>query len=303
MSRTLCSPPSSSPPPAPGHPAAAPTPRGRPSWSGLLRLSLVAIPVRAFPAVAPAATPRFNQLHADCGQRIRQEKRCPVHGPVQSDAIVKGFPCGPDQYVIVEADELERFRPAADKALVVEQCVPLCQVEPTFFAGRTLYLVPHGLAAQHPCQVLTAALVTGQLGALGRVVLGGHRQLVLVRPVGRLLALDVLHYPAQVRATASWEVELPDTAISAEEMQLAAQLVRASASPPDWARYRDTNAEELAALLQAKAAGHLPTTAPEPATEMQPLLEALRQSVAAAVAPESHPPLARKPRARRGTRP
>jgi DNA end-binding protein Ku len=269
----------------------------------VLRLSLVAIPVRAYPAVASAATPRFNQLHADCGQRIRYEKRCPQHGPVESDAIVQGFPCGPNQYVIVEADELERFRPTADKALVVEQCVPVSQVEPTFLAGRTLYLVPDGLAAQHPYRVLATALATGQLGALARVVLGGHRQLVLVRPLGRLLALDVLHYPAQVRATASWDVELPDTAISTEEMQLASQLVSASTGPTDWGRYRDTNAEELAALLQAKAAGQLPTSAPEPATPMQPLLEALRQSVAAAVCPASHPSLARKPHARRGTKP
>ena len=34
---------------------AAGVPRGRPSWSGLLRLSLVAVPVKAYPAQSGAA--------------------------------------------------------------------------------------------------------------------------------------------------------------------------------------------------------------------------------------------------------
>ncbi len=33
---------------------AAPAPRGRASWSGLMRLSLVAVPVKAYPATSPA---------------------------------------------------------------------------------------------------------------------------------------------------------------------------------------------------------------------------------------------------------
>jgi DNA end-binding protein Ku len=303
MPRTPCPRKPSAPAPLPPNPAAAPAPRGRPSWSGLLRLSLVAVPVRAYPAVGSAAAPGFNQLHAGCGRRIRYEKRCPAHGPVEAAAVVRGFPYAPDQYVTVEADELERFRPASDKALVLEQCVPAGQVEPTFFAGRTLYLLPDGVGARHPYTVLTAALAECRAWALGRVVLGGHRQLVLVRPLGRLLAVDVLHYPAQVRATAGWEVELPETAVRAEERHLAGQLVAAAAGPPDWARYRDTNAEELRALLEAKVAGRTPAPAEEPAAGMRPLLEALRQSVAAVVSPGAAMPSNGKARTRRGAKP
>jgi DNA end-binding protein Ku len=261
---------------------------------------LVALPVRAYPAVAPAATPSFNQLHIDCGQRIRYEKRCPVHGTVDAAAIVRGFQYAPEQYVTMTPEELERFRPERDKALVLEQCVPAGQVAPTFFAGRSLYLLPEGVAAQHPYAVVSAALRQADAWALGRVVLGGHRQLVLVRPVSALLAVDVLHYPAQVRATASWEAELRDGAVSAEELQLAGQLVAATAGAPDWARYRDTNAEELAALLQAKAVGQAPTAAEERTPELGPLLEALKQSVAATVHPAPNVSAPRKSRPRRG---
>ena len=48
-----------------GPPVAGVTaPRGRASWSGLLRLSLVAVPIKAYPAVS-SETVRFNQLHRD----------------------------------------------------------------------------------------------------------------------------------------------------------------------------------------------------------------------------------------------
>ena len=73
-----------SPPPTATLTASGSLPRGRPSWSGLLRLSLVAVPVKAYPATSSSDAIHFHQLHADCGQRITYEKRCPLHGVVEA---------------------------------------------------------------------------------------------------------------------------------------------------------------------------------------------------------------------------
>jgi hypothetical protein len=113
-------------------------PRGRPSWSGLLRLSLVTVPVKAYLAHRGAGATHFNQLHANCGQRIQHQKRCPVHGAVEAAEITHGFQYAPDQYVRVEPDEMERIRPPKDKALVLEQFIPMHGVDPVLFAGRSL---------------------------------------------------------------------------------------------------------------------------------------------------------------------
>ena len=69
---------------------------GRASWSGLLRLSLVVVPVKAYPATSTTEAISFNQLHADCGQRIHYHKVCPVHGKVESEAIVRGYQYAPN---------------------------------------------------------------------------------------------------------------------------------------------------------------------------------------------------------------
>ena len=50
----------------------------RPTWKGYLKISLVNIPVRVFPATDSAATVSFNQLHRECGSRIQQKKWCPT---------------------------------------------------------------------------------------------------------------------------------------------------------------------------------------------------------------------------------
>jgi DNA end-binding protein Ku len=263
---------------------------------------LVSVPVKAYAAVSSTSASRFHLLHAGCGQRISYAKSCSRHGPVEADAIVKGYEYATDQYVVVEPEELEQLRPPRDKALILEQFIAVEEVPPTFFAGRCLYLVPDGPAAHHPYGVLVEAFQHAGRAALGRVVLSNQRQLVLVRALGRLLVLDVLHYPAQVRSSVNWEADLPPCTASEAEREVAAQLIRLASAPVDWTRYRDTSAEELAALVEAKRAEQGPPEATEEPVVLR-LLDALKQSVAAvqngAAADGNARP--RKPRGKRVT--
>ena len=85
------------------------------------------------------------------------------------------------------------------------------------------------------------------------------------------------------------------------EQELAAQLIALSSGPLDWARYRDTSAEELAALLQAKIADQPPAAPAEEPVAVLQLLDALKQSVAAAGNGTHATDKGRKAKARRVT--
>jgi non-homologous end joining protein Ku len=116
--------------------------------------------------------------------------------------------------------------------------------------------------------------------ALGRVVLSGHRALVLIRPTGHLLALHVLYFPAQIRSTVALESTTRPQAITPEERQLAGLLINASCQPVPWLDYRDDTAEQLRTLIEAKLQGQAPAA---PVLEEIPvlhLLDALKRSVA-----------------------
>jgi DNA end-binding protein Ku len=262
--------------------AGADAPRGRPSWSGLLRLSLVSVPVKAYPAHAADSTIRFHQLHANCGRRIQHQKRCPVHGAVDAAEIIPGFEYAPDHYVRIDAEERQKTRPTKDRALVLEQFIPNYQVDPLLYAGRGLYVLPDGVAARHPYALLTQALQEANTCALGHVVLSVKRQLVLIRPLGRLLVMDVLRYPRDVRGAGTLGAELRASAATAEEARLLRTLIDAASGPVDWSTYRDVHAEEMRAVIDTKIEAQ-PLTAPtgESAGVLQ-LLDALKQSVAIA---------------------
>jgi non-homologous end joining protein Ku len=114
------------------------------------------------------------------------------------------------------------------------------------------------------------------------VVLSGNRQVVVIRPVGRLLSMHVLHEPRQLRAASAWDLELGSGAAADEELQLACTLIDSASRPVDWSQFRDDTAEQLTALVEAKIAGQPLTPPAEQPDQVLHLLDALKQSVAAA---------------------
>src|SRR5262249_3765500 len=192
--------------------------------------------------------------------------------------IVKGYEYGPGQHVMVEPDELDQLRPAQDKALRLERFLAPAQLDPLLFAGRSLYLVPDGPAAGPGYGVLRLALAQRERSALGRMVLGGYCQVVLVRAAGTTLVLHVLHYPEQVRVCPQtvWPLDKEP----AEELRLAGMLIEAASGKVDWTAYLDQSAQELKTLIEAKLAGQ-PVATRETPRAILSLLEALQQSVGA----------------------
>jgi DNA end-binding protein Ku len=254
-----------------------------------LQLGLLAVPVKAYPATASAPELPAHLLHAGCGRRLRYEKRCPAHGPVDAGAVVKGYEHAPERFVVLDEAELEPLRPARDRALALDCFLDLGRFDPLLFAGRALYLAPDGPAARPAYAVLAHALGQRHQGALGRLVLSGRRRLALLRPAGRVLALHLLHFPAQLRGPAALEAALGAGPVGAAEARLAGALLDAYSRPVRWSDYRDDSAERLAALVEARVRGQGP---PAPAPEEAPalaLLDALRQSVAAVHTPPAPP--------------
>lgn len=82
----------------------------RPTWKGFLKLSLVNIPVRLYPA-ARSQSLSFNQIHKECNSRIKLDKRCPnCERSVSSDELVKGYQYAKEQYVIMDEEDFTKVR-------------------------------------------------------------------------------------------------------------------------------------------------------------------------------------------------
>ena len=211
----------------------------------------------------------------------------------------QGLRVRPGQFLALDEGELERLRPARDRALALELCLDLSAIDPLLFSGRSLYLLPAGPAARPAYAVLAQALRQRRQGALGRLVLAGRRHLALVRPAASLLVLHLLHYPAQVRGGAALEGGLRPGPVGETEARLAGLLLDAYTRPPRWADYHDASARLLAGLVEARLREGPPegaAAAPEEGPVLG-LLDALRQSVAAldTAPPAPDPAPARRP--------
>lgn len=255
----------------------------RSSWKGFLKLSLVSIPVKAYTASSSGGGEiSLNQLHADCHSRIKYQKLCPIHGEVTQDQIIMGYEYSKGQYVVIDTAELEKLRTESDKAISIDTFIKPEDVDPIYFSDKSYYLTPDGPAGQKSFALLQQAMVDQGLWAVAKVVMHGKEQVVLVRPMEKLLGMTTLCYQSQVKAPSSFEDELGTPDLSSEEMKLVNMLVSATAEKPfDHAEYRDLYTERLTKLIESKIEGKELVAAPseEPAQVIN-LMDALKQSVA-----------------------
>lgn len=257
----------------------------RSSWKGFLRLSLVSIPVKAYTATASGGGEiSLNQLHADCHSRIRYKKTCPIHGEVSQEEIVMGYEYAKDQYVVIDTAELDKLRTEGDKAITIDNFVTPDTVDPLYFTDKTYYLTPDGPAGQKSFALLQKAMNKQDLHCVAQVVMHGREQLVLVRPMGKLLAMTILHYENQVKPASSFEDELTASEHSSEELKLVDLLIGATRNKPfDFSDYQDLYTQRLTTLIEAKVEGQELVAPPsdEPQQVIN-LMEALKASVARA---------------------
>ena len=97
----------------------------RATWKGFLKISLVNIPIKVFPATESSGTISFNQLHGECQTRIQQKRWCPTcDREVPNSEIVKGYQFEKGQYIQVEDEELDEVALESTHTIEIESFVP-----------------------------------------------------------------------------------------------------------------------------------------------------------------------------------
>jgi DNA end-binding protein Ku len=74
-----------------------------------VRLSLVAFPVRLFPALKSKSQVTLHQSHELSGERVRYQMLVPAPDPVDADEILKGYEYEKGSYVTLEDEELDEI--------------------------------------------------------------------------------------------------------------------------------------------------------------------------------------------------
>ena len=251
----------------------------RATWKGFLKVSLVNIPVKVFPATESAASISFNQLHAECQTRIQQKRWCPhCEREVAHADIVKGYEFEKGRYVVVNDEDIQKVRVESTRVIDLAQFTDETEIDP-IYVDRAYYLAPDGPMAASAFAVMREGMA-GKAG-IGKVALYGREYLVAVRPHKKGLVMYTLHHDAEIRSIDEIEeLNSVATKVKPEEMKLAKQVVATFDAELNLKDYKDEYQEGLRQIIDAKIAGQeiVATDVQEP-PKVVDLMEALRRSL------------------------
>ncbi|HUF48170.1 MAG TPA: Ku protein [Vicinamibacterales bacterium] len=251
----------------------------RPTWKGYLKISLVNIPVRVFPATDAKATVSFNQLHRECRTRIQQKRWCPTcETEVPNTDLVKGYEFEKGKYVVMDEDDLAKVRPESTRVINVIQFADAAVIDPVYIE-RPYYLAPDGQVAAEAFAVMREGMA-GK-AAVGKVALYGREYLVAIQPRENGLVMYTLRHASEVRAMGAIdELKTVPAKIKPDEVKLARQVIGNFEIGGDLTQYQDDYQNELRKIIDAKVAGkEIVAPTEEAPPKVVNLMEALRQSL------------------------
>jgi len=157
--------------------------------------------------------------------------------------------------------------------------VPLVSVDPVYYE-HTYYLAPDKGGAK-PYRLLAAALRETERCAVGRWASHGRDHVVILRPIGNALAMQQLHFDAEVRPIR--ELGVTDGDVRDSELKLARQLIEQQTGDKfDPKAYVDQSRDRIRAAIRRKADGEKITVTERPAAagNVIDLMDALKASLA-----------------------
>lgn len=221
----------------------------RPTWKGYLKISLVNIPVKVFPATDASATISFNQLHVECQTRIQQKRWCPTcMKDVPNTDIVKGFEFEKGRWVVMNDEDVDKVRVDSTRVINLEKFTDDVEIDPIYL-DKPYYLAPDGPVAKEAFAVIREGM-KGKAG-IGKVALYGREYLIKVQPRERGLVMYTLRHASEIRSMDAIDelADMPEV-VKPAEVALAQQVIGTFEGSIDFSDYRDDYQEGLREIVE-----------------------------------------------------
>jgi len=252
----------------------------RPIWNGTISFGLVSIPVRLYSGTNPRQGIDLDMLHKADHAPIRYARICRKDGEeIPWDDIVKGYEYRDGDYVILTKKDLAELDAKKTQTIDILQFVDEPDIDIRYFEKP--YYLEAIKGGEKAYALLHAALKKSGKLALVKFVMHEHEHIAAIKPVGRVLVLNQMRYPSDLRQPG--ELHIPtDKDLTQKEIDMALQLVKQETRPFVAEDLRDTFTDELEQLIKDKAKGKkIPKAkAEKPAeTSAKDLMDALKKSL------------------------
>jgi DNA end-binding protein Ku len=224
-------------------------PIARAFWSGTITFGLVSIPVALFPA---NRTVRVSlRMLAEDGTPLARRYYDPDSGrALGPEEIVRGYEVNPDEFVVVDDDELEALAPERTRDIDLRRFVAAGEIDPLWFE-RAYFLAPAGNSNKAYRLLAETMEQTGRAG-VATFVMRGKEYLVAILAEGGILRAETLRFAEEIRTADA--VGLPEPARpkpgAVSDMRRAIRSLAADELDP--AELEDRQAARLLELIEAK---------------------------------------------------
>jgi DNA end-binding protein Ku len=224
-------------------------------WTGEIAFGLVTIPAKLYTATRDL-TPQFTTLHKECGSKVQMLRRCPTcHRDVEFGELGKGYEVQKGVYALFTKEELAKLdggeaNPTSGAIEIVEfvepQAIDLTYIDKSYWVGA-------GGKSSRGFSLLREALIASNRVAVARTKLRSRTRLAVLRPHGKLFALEMMRYADEIVDSSG--IDVPDTKPATErELELALDLIKALSGPFDAAKHPDQYRAAVEAAVEEKTA-------------------------------------------------
>lgn len=258
----------------------------RANWKGFLKVSELTCSVALYTAASTTDRITFHILNRTTNNRIN---RVFVDGetgePVEREDQVKGYEIGPDDYVILDPDEIKSAIPESDKTLSVSAFIPCDEIDDVYF-DKPYFLAPTGGHAEDAFALIRDGMRAKNVAALARTVLFRRLRTVLIRPHDVGMIATTLNFDYEVRSAEDAFSGVAEFKAKGEMLDLAKHIIKTKEGRFDPYEFDDRYEAALAELVKAKAEGRKIQTRKLPRREkVVDLMAALRESARLAKTP------------------
>jgi DNA end-binding protein Ku len=250
-----------------------------PYWSGLIRLSLVSLPVNIYSALSRSRQIPLHEIYRPTGQRVHHQNV--VDGePVERDDIVKGYEAEKGEYVILEPEEIKELKIPSQRTLEITQFVDGSAIDAVYYESP-YFVTPDSKSGEKAFVVIREALrATGKVG-LGQLAISGRERLCAIKPCGSGMLLETLRYEDEIRKNDPFFGEIEKGGVDQEELSLAKELIKQKTMSFKPGQFHDHYREALQELINSKLEHRKPREVVEepPPAKIINLMEALRKSL------------------------
>ena len=249
-------------------------------WKGYFSFGLISVPIRLYVAARESHV-SFQQVHAVCGTRIKQQIYCPhCERVVERSELAKGYPIEGGGNVQITTEELRSLEAKSSETMEIVQFVKLDDVDPLYF--QTSYFTVAETAGQRAYALIFQGMEHLKLGAIAKISLHQREQIVMLRPYDKGLVLHTLYYPEEVREVAEYG-DQPSINVQKAEVDLAEQFMTQLTAKFDATQFKDDYQARVEELVEQKAAGaEIEVEKPhkKPPAKVIDLMDALKASMA-----------------------